>query len=482
MISTVGKITVIPRRINASRSTTSFNHPTTILRKVPKRSKSKIAEARSQALPVLTRKNSITRSCSEFSVHVPIDAEIKAMKEGGKRNYVITGSIPSNKSENNVPLVNNENKLVIQNRFSMLYDSLRDENMTIHFPTEMVDRLIKGIQDFLFSSTISINPLYYYRDLTLKLYLENFYEFEAIYNITFILMNYDKQKERQSVFESQDYISKFIKLLNSPDDSEKTILEMLLCRIIVLFPKTKEFVYHQLLKILDNFSLDQSNEGKHFCVDVIGKIILYIISDTSFIQKINLDDLHRTLIRLFKSDFLPSYYIPVNRLLHTIYSLKKQMNQYILKSSEFLIHHWPIQSSNKRYFYLHHILYTANEYCLLFPPKLLQSLKCKIDESLNVDCITVQISSIRLLSETSLFSYLVRLYPPFYSLIRSSIEQNLKSWSPYVVQEATAGIQKINFMEKVEVNDGDSMIEDGTTKYSMNWETIKMIASNSSTL
>ena len=405
------------------------------------------------ALPFLS--DQFPKSHSEFGFQDPMELELQYLKDHTTKTY------------------NFMNCYQCKHNFEMLYEILKREAFILCQPDETINALEKKILKYLFTPAEKISKSLY-NDSSVKLVLTSWDAYDNLYRCLLLLINYDAAKEKNSIFETKETIINIMKLLESPDENERRAIEMILNRILSKFPKIHRLIYHQALRMFDDYAW---NNGSRFPIDVLCRLISVLIKDKEILMILDIFKLHTTVMKLFTTDFLGTYYFSLFKLVNTLLSIKSFPKPMVLDSIRYLLNHFPI-SSMKQYYFLNQIIVLLKDFVckLQIPQKLLAAVESKLNMSLRSGYISVQVALIKYISDNNIFKFLVAIRPSFYNSIMESLNYCTNSWAYEVREDAKNVLSKVSYLQMKESLNSETECEEKKNDYKIIWRQIKKLA------
>ncbi|OHS99270.1 hypothetical protein TRFO_08528 [Tritrichomonas foetus] len=410
-----------------------------------------------------------------------------------------------------VLFVNNNNNLTgsgrirVENRFTPLFNLLKEDVHLGFFSQDQISELFEAIQNYLFTPAKDIDPrISFYMNDNLELKRKNWNEIETLHRILGCLLTFEHEnKGKKDSFKiSSKFVRNLIQCINTPDMSEMQSTELLIARVFMIFPETRIDFFIGVREFIDDINNEIVN---HICIESILRLLVSFLRNSQFKQlnrinqskgsleqsEINSDEtlinqkIFNGLLRLFLSPRLTIFYPSLKPLMYIFYLGDRNL---IKDSVIYLLRHWPVVNSKKQFSYISHILLTMMDFAPKFESKLLQSIHTKLHETIVSLNITVVLSMIQLLMNPGVVETISVFDQSIKMIIINSLKEISKmSWSKIIREKAEQAIDyleielHITFSEFYDLSnsqndndeEGGNIGSDDTFK---KWEQIKEMA------
>ncbi|OHT00841.1 hypothetical protein TRFO_32403 [Tritrichomonas foetus] len=325
MPTSKSNVLIKPRRKSIRRNS--------LLMKIPNVFYTDIAQSFKMAFatlgaPIYIGKKNLNSQNDSFLNNVPLD--YNSLQNYSNRspspNNDLVPSHNSNQQTNNMNNFDNNNECSILSReFTENEKNGSAENRKQMPLSQLVrivkqdTRLLEGFEtsfEDIISRALFQDAHFYDPDIGFEIEVRrmNWDEVEYMYSLVTIIV----ESQLFSNFDDKNrFISNLIKLLNSPDFKERLTVEILVRRIFDLYPNSRNFAIHELMKLVESCE-------KEYCIDHA----LKLINGYVFISQHQAKSI---LLRLFRRKYLNKFSESLKLTLFSLYH--EEFNQIKYQNS-----------------------------------------------------------------------------------------------------------------------------------------------------
>ncbi|OHS97370.1 hypothetical protein TRFO_36403 [Tritrichomonas foetus] len=349
----------------------------------------------------------------------------------------------------------------MQNKFLNVYNIIQDMTFLEGVPKDIIVQTFKMAEINLFVEPKDLQKQYTYNDLTIELYNNNWEERESLFSILFVLLNYECLHSHQIQLITPHFIHKILHLLNSPDERERKMIEILVIKISDYNSCLKYDILKSLLSLFDDFE----NISNFFIISA-AKIYL----NMKYYAENNI----HTFLRLFTHEKLCDFYDIVHYILIEYYHRDPSSR---ITSVNFLLKHWPISNSKSESCFIFHLIFLLKKYNLDLNENQKKMIENYIHKSLKMaDNMYQSISVLQVMTEMSNLEFLLSFSKKMGRIIINDLFSLCNHWSESVSDLSKLILTFIHRekIEKLLENKQDN--EDSEKKRNISWGKIYRMA------
>ncbi|OHT16423.1 hypothetical protein TRFO_02679 [Tritrichomonas foetus] len=352
------------------------------------------------------------QSYSQSTINIPLASEVN--------DEILTNidELPDNNAPkySYMPVQCNKSS-VYRGLYNMVHDQVSIENHS----EETLEKIFNIIRKILFKESKEIDKCFMFYDLSVKLHRQDWNDIALIYNACFVISYHEGQKSSSNLFH-RDFVIKFVKLLNSPDEHEQSTIEMQLLRIFDFFPLMRNVIYKTLLSMI--LEISTGNVSYH-CIKALIRLLERCNYDSFIIDETVL----LIILQLFKSEHLNDFFEYFHHYLIDLYRSDSNLANIAMT---YLIMHWPITNSRSSCCFVVHCIWIVKLFQPIISKEIADRFMKLLHQNMISDSMVVSLTIVELISDEKSYRAFTALSKTFKTFFIDDLKVCYNSWSEAV--------------------------------------------------